>query len=101
MLIALKITKKKLSNLLGDENPKFRKQLKLIKNMVKKGRMYRKTNKFDENFIHYPFLIQELKISLGDNADLTKARLGLILAVAQTIAVGLGILGVKPVKEMR
>ncbi len=44
---------------------------------------------------------ESLRFVLGDNVDLTKARLGLIVAVAQTIAVGLGILGVKPVKEMR
>ncbi len=44
---------------------------------------------------------ENLRFVLSDNLDLTKARLGLILAVAQTIAIGLGILGVKPVKEMR
>ncbi len=42
-----------------------------------------------------------LRFVLSDHPELTKARLGLILAVAQTIAIGLGILGVKPVKEMR
>ena len=44
---------------------------------------------------------ETLRFVVSDNPDLTKARLGLILAVALTIAVGLGILGVKPVKEMR
>ncbi len=44
---------------------------------------------------------ETLRFVLSDNEQLTKARLGLILAVAQTIAVGLGILGVEPVKEMR
>lgn len=44
---------------------------------------------------------EQLRFVLSDNPQLTRARLGLILAVAQTIATGLEILGVKPVKEMR
>lgn len=42
-----------------------------------------------------------MRFLIEGDADLTRARLALVTAVAQVIACGLDILGVEPVKEMR
>ena len=45
--------------------------------------------------------LPQLRFIVTDDIELTQARVGLIVAVAQTIRSGLGILGVKPIYEMR
>jgi arginyl-tRNA synthetase len=45
--------------------------------------------------------LPQLRFIVADDVELTRARVGLISAVAQTIRSGLGILGVKPIYEMR
>ena len=42
-----------------------------------------------------------MRFLIEGDADLTRARLALVTAVAQVVACGLDILGVEPVKEMR
>jgi arginyl-tRNA synthetase len=45
--------------------------------------------------------LPQLRFIVEADQELTKARVGLVAAVAQVIRSGLGILGVKPVFEMR
>jgi arginyl-tRNA synthetase len=45
--------------------------------------------------------LPQLRFIVESDQELTKARVGLVLAVGQVIRSGLGILGVKPVYEMR
>ena len=43
----------------------------------------------------------ELRFIVEDDKELTLARLALVKAIAITIASGLGIMGIEPVKELR
>ncbi len=45
--------------------------------------------------------LPQLRFIVENDQELTKARMGLVVAVGQVIRSGLGILGVKPVLEMR
>ena len=45
--------------------------------------------------------LPQLRFIVSDDSELTRARVGLISAVAQTVRFGLGILGVQPIYEMR
>ncbi len=45
--------------------------------------------------------LPQLRFIVADDFELTRARLGLITAVARTVRSGLGILGVQPIYEMR
>jgi arginyl-tRNA synthetase len=45
--------------------------------------------------------LPQLRFIVENDQELTKARVGLVAAVGQVIRSGLGILGVKPVVEMR
>jgi arginyl-tRNA synthetase len=45
--------------------------------------------------------LPQLRFIVEDKMELTKARLALVAAVAQTIRSGLGVLGVQPISEMR
>lgn len=45
--------------------------------------------------------LPHLRFIVDDDRDLTRARMGLVMAVAQVIRSGLGILGVQPISEMR
>jgi arginyl-tRNA synthetase len=45
--------------------------------------------------------LPQLRFIVESDRELTKARMGLVAAVAQVIASGLSILGVQPISEMR
>ncbi|MGB0087126.1 MAG: arginine--tRNA ligase [Rhodomicrobiaceae bacterium] len=45
--------------------------------------------------------LPHLRFIVGDDQELTRARVALVAAVAQVIRSGLGILGVQPISEMR
>ncbi len=45
--------------------------------------------------------LPHLRFIVGDDPEITRARVALVLAVAQIVRSGLGILGVQPISEMR